>query len=74
VLWIFYFSFNYGFQKIYSAGKDGHVRLADFGLSKEGVKDNDTAMSFCGTPAYLAPEMIKHKGKGFRQELKGKFK
>jgi protein-serine/threonine kinase len=38
------------------------VRLADFGLSKEGVKDNDTAMSFCGTPAYLAPEMIKHKG------------
>jgi serine/threonine protein kinase len=32
--------------------------LADFGLSKEGVKDNDLTQSFCGSPAYLSPEML----------------
>lgn len=44
--------------------KDGHVKLTDFGLSKEGVKDDKSAMSFCGSTAYLAPEMIKRKGHG----------
>lgn len=34
-------------------GGDGHVKLADFGLSKEG----QTADTFCGTPVYLAPEI-----------------
>ncbi len=29
-------------------GADGHVRLGDFGLSKEGLRDNDVTMSFCG--------------------------
>ena len=34
----------------------GHVRLTDFGLSKEGVRENlSGAHSFCGTPEYLAP-------------------
>jgi serum/glucocorticoid-regulated kinase 2 len=36
---------------------EGHVKLADFGLAKEGVKNNN-AKSFCGSPAYLAPEML----------------
>ena len=44
-------------------GNDGHIKLADFGLAKEGVDDGQTASSFCGSPAYLAPEVIKHKGK-----------
>jgi len=43
-------------------GDDGHIKLADFGLAKEGVDDGQTASSFCGSPAYLAPEVIKHKG------------
>jgi serine/threonine protein kinase len=42
----------------------GHALLADFGLSKEGVLDNVSATSFCGSVAYLAPEMIKRQGHG----------
>lgn len=38
---------------------DGHVVLTDFGLCKEGLRANDTTNTFCGTPEYLAPEVIK---------------
>lgn len=38
--------------------------LTDFGLSKEGVHDNYGAKSFCGSMAYLAPEMLKRIGHG----------
>ena len=39
--------------------------LTDFGLSKEGVLDHNTgARSFCGSFAYLAPEMLKRCGHG----------
>lgn len=44
--------------------KDGHAKLTDFGLSKEGVDDNISAKSFCGSLAYLAPEMLKRSGHG----------
>ena len=38
----------------------GHIRLTDFGLAKEGVLDGiEGAESFCGSIAYLAPEMLK---------------
>ncbi|OMJ96267.1 hypothetical protein SteCoe_246 [Stentor coeruleus] len=40
----------------------GHVKLADFGLAKANVSKNNPAMSFCGSPAYLAPELIKQSG------------
>ena len=43
---------------------DGHVLLTDFGLSKEGVLDNQGARSFCGSVAYLAPEMLRRTGHG----------
>lgn len=43
---------------------EGHARLTDFGLAKEGVGGNLAGKSFCGTTAYLAPEMIKKKGHG----------
>ena len=36
----------------------GHALLTDFGLSKEGVVDETMARSFCGSYAYLAPEML----------------
>jgi serum/glucocorticoid-regulated kinase 2 len=43
----------------------GHVKLADFGLAKEGVGDADRgARSVCGTPEYLAPEIIDRLGHG----------
>ena len=44
--------------------KDGHALLIDFGLSKEGVFDNIGAKSFCGSFAYLAPEVIERSGHG----------
>lgn len=42
----------------------GHAMLTDFGLSKEGVKLNESTHSFCGSFAYLAPEMIRRSGHG----------
>lgn len=42
--------------------EDGHVLLTDFGLSKMGVDKNVKMQSFCGSPAYLAPEMLMKKG------------
>eukprot|EP00366_Plasmodium_knowlesi_P005044 XP_002262542.1 RAC-beta serine/threonine protein kinase,putative [Plasmodium knowlesi strain H] len=42
----------------------GHIRLTDFGLSKEGISDNNSATSLCGTPEYLAPEIIDQCGHG----------
>lgn len=43
---------------------DGHVMLTDFGLSKEGITDSVMAQSFCGSVAYLAPEVLNRKGHG----------
>jgi serine/threonine protein kinase len=43
---------------------EGHVCLTDFGLSKEGIPDNEISKSFCGSYAYLAPEMVKKSGHG----------
>ena len=40
---------------------DGHVKLTDFGLSKESA----TADTFCGTPVYLAPEIWLRKTYGY---------
>ena len=46
-------------------GEDGHIMLTDFGLSREGVKRSDQgAKSFCGSYAYLAPEMVRKTGHG----------
>ncbi|KAL7028727.1 hypothetical protein ACKWTF_005978 [Chironomus riparius] len=38
---------------------DGHVRLADFGMCKLEIYLDKTADSFCGTPDYMPPEIIK---------------
>jgi serine/threonine protein kinase len=43
---------------------NGFIKLTDFGLSKEGVYDNTSAKSFCGSLAYLAPEVLKRQGHG----------
>lgn len=42
---------------------EGHVRITDFGLSKEGV-EGDTIKSICGTPEYLAPEILRKQTYG----------
>ena len=38
--------------------RDGYAKLTDFGLSKQDIKDNESAKTFCGTPEYLAPEIV----------------
>lgn len=43
---------------------EGHAQLTDFGLSREGVRNERIARSFCGSYAYLAPEMLKKTGHG----------
>jgi len=50
---------------------DGHIKLADFGLSKEGVGDENLAKSFCGSPAYLSPEMLRNRGVGKAADIYG---
>lgn len=48
-------------------GWDGHLRLTDFGLSKEAVTGAGAkggTKTFCGTPEYLAPEILENKGHG----------
>lgn len=39
---------------------EGHIVLTDFGLCKEGLQTNASKTgTFCGTPEYLAPEILK---------------
>eukprot|EP00340_Litonotus_pictus_P003606 CAMPEP_0170515198 /NCGR_PEP_ID=MMETSP0209-20121228/1660_1 /TAXON_ID=665100 ORGANISM="Litonotus pictus, Strain P1" /NCGR_SAMPLE_ID=MMETSP0209 /ASSEMBLY_ACC=CAM_ASM_000301 /LENGTH=243 /DNA_ID=CAMNT_0010799579 /DNA_START=772 /DNA_END=1503 /DNA_ORIENTATION=+ len=40
---------------------EGYLKLADFGMSKK-LKENEKAMSFCGTPEYLSPEVLHGTG------------
>ena len=37
---------------------EGHVKLADFGLSKQLRRGDDYSTTFCGSPEYLCPEML----------------
>lgn len=40
----------------------GHIALCDFGLCKLDMKDEDRTNTFCGTPEYLAPELLMGNG------------
>ena len=42
--------------------EDGHIKLCDFNLAKENIDEHARAMSFCGSPMYLSPEMLGQNG------------
>lgn len=48
-----------------------HAMLTDFGLSKEGVDDPQGTGSFCGSIAYLAPEVLARTGHGKPLDIYG---
>ncbi len=41
---------------------EGYLKIADFGMAKQFKEKDEKAMSFCGTPEYLAPEIITGVG------------
>lgn len=40
---------------------DGHIKIADFGLSRH-IKFLEKSYSFCGSPEYMCPEMLRNEG------------
>jgi serine/threonine protein kinase len=51
-------------------GADGHIKLVDFGFAKElTASESFRTFTNCGTPSYIAPEVIKGIGHGFMADI-----
>ena len=49
----------------YISDSHGYVKMVDFGFSKV-IDQGSKTWTFCGTPEYVAPEIILNKGNNFK--------
>ena len=51
--------------------EQGHIKICDFNLAKNGITKGKRASSFCGSPMYLSPDMLSGNGVDQRCDIYG---
>ena len=47
----------------------GHIKLVDFGFAKRLKTHNQRTLTNCGTPVYIAPEVLRGTGHGYEVDI-----